>query len=178
MSTKSDSTSQDTLLDEGEIFKSLSHEIRRKIIKVLGHKTELSFSELNNAIGSVDTPTLSYHLKSLKYLVDQKNTQYRLTDIGQAAFLLMERIDHTNRFKTMKRKFKTANIVTIFCWVVIGIGIPWIIAPYVPESIRITVVVLLNIFTQINSVMIWTLWGTSWKSISTPKKIPESNLEP
>jgi DNA-binding transcriptional ArsR family regulator len=173
MTATSDSPSQQTVLDEGEIFKSLSHEIRRNIIKRLGAKQSLSFSELNAAIGLVDTPTLAYHLKSLKFLVDQKATQYSLTEIGQAALLLMDRIDQSNRFKSIKRKFRVANILTIVCWAIIGIVIPFIVAPYVPDSIRITVVVLLNIFTQINSIMIWFLWGYSTKSITTTNNAPE-----
>lgn len=162
MSEKSDSGAHSIVIDEGEIFKSLSHEIRRNIIKTLGEKKELSFSELNSAIGAVDSPTMSYHLKSLKYLVDQKSSQYRLTDIGQAALSLMSRIDQSNALKATKRQFgsylKWANLLTIVCWTVIGIIIPLMISPYVPESLRTTVVILLNVFTQINSFIIWFPW--------------------
>ena len=162
MSEKSGSAVSSPVIDEGEIFKSLSHEIRRNIIKALGKNQEMSFSELNSAIGAVDSPTMSYHLKSLKFLVDQKTSHYHLTEIGHAALSLMEKIDEKNILKETKRQFNTyvvwANILTILCWTVIGIIIPILVGPYIPVSLRITVTVLLNVFTQINSFLIWFPW--------------------
>ena len=161
-SSKKSDANQKTI-DEGEIFKSLSHEIRRKIIKTLGKKKELSFTDLKNEIGAIDSPTLSYHLRSLSFLVDQKNTQHFLTEIGNAALLLMDRIDQSKRISLGKNRFLLANIATILCWIAIEILIPFIIAPVTTEAIYISITIALNVCAQINFFIIWTLWGSSWK---------------
>jgi len=53
-----------SIIDEDALFKSLDHQVRRDIIKYLG-QNPLSFTEIINNLESVDSPTLSYHLKSL-----------------------------------------------------------------------------------------------------------------
>ncbi|MFX0035528.1 MAG: winged helix-turn-helix domain-containing protein [Candidatus Hermodarchaeota archaeon] len=75
-------------IDEDELFRSLSHKIRRDIIKILG-ENPLSFSEVINNLENVDSPTLSYHLKSLQPYLQQKESKYELSGIGEVAFNLL-----------------------------------------------------------------------------------------
>src|SRR4030042_6639198 len=91
--------------EEAEIFKSLAHEMRRNVIKALGKKNQSSFTDIKTEIGNIDSPTLSYHLKSLKPLIEQKSGQYILTEIGSIALLLMNRIDQSHTINKAKRQF-------------------------------------------------------------------------
>ena len=147
---------------EEEIFKTLSHEIRRNIIKLLGDQKQLTFTNIKNNIGTVESSSLAYHLKSMRPLIEQKETFYKLTEIGLAALSLMDRIDQSKRFKAAKNKFRWANIITILCWVVTSIAIPTIIAPYVERSLVRTVTIIIEVCMQVNFVIIFTLWGSSW----------------
>jgi DNA-binding transcriptional ArsR family regulator len=148
---------------EEEIFKSLSHDIRRNIIKLLGEHKEMTFTDLKNDLGTVESSSLSYHLKSMKPLILQKENLYKLSEIGFAALTLMDRIDESKRFKAAKNKFRWANIITIICWVISAIIIPVIISPYLEASITLTVTIIFEVCMQINFVLIFTLWGSSWK---------------
>jgi DNA-binding transcriptional ArsR family regulator len=49
---------------EDEIFKLLTHQTRRNIIKVLGER-DLTFSQIQKKL-EIDSPTLSYHLKTMR----------------------------------------------------------------------------------------------------------------
>jgi DNA-binding transcriptional ArsR family regulator len=54
---------------EEQLFKSLNNEHRRRIIRAIGERQEVMFTEIMHAIGSDDSPSLSYHLNTLEPLV-------------------------------------------------------------------------------------------------------------
>ena len=87
---------------EDDIFKSLNHPIRRKIIRVLGYNKTMTFSKILSSMENIDSPSLSYHLKSLRSSINQNKTGYFLTKIGKSAFKLVTRIDSPNQL----RKFR------------------------------------------------------------------------
>ncbi|MFX0075824.1 MAG: ArsR/SmtB family transcription factor, partial [Candidatus Hermodarchaeota archaeon] len=70
------------LSEEDEIFKLLTHPTRRNIIKVLGER-DLTFSQIQKNL-NIDSPTLSYHLKSMNQFVLQKKSKYSFSEIGRA----------------------------------------------------------------------------------------------
>jgi DNA-binding transcriptional ArsR family regulator len=74
---------------EESIFKTLSHQKRRDILRVIGEKKEASFSEIKTEADLPDTPSLSYHLNTLNRLVEQKEGKYRLSDLGRDVFNLI-----------------------------------------------------------------------------------------
>ncbi|MFX1286916.1 MAG: winged helix-turn-helix domain-containing protein, partial [Promethearchaeota archaeon] len=76
MNSQEKSNINDSEINEDAIFKSLSHEIRRNIIRHIGDKKESTFSDIKNNIMSIDSPTLSYHLKSLIPLITQEEGKY------------------------------------------------------------------------------------------------------
>lgn len=163
MSNESKFNSDQSVNEENEIFKSLSHEIRRKIITLLGEQKKMSFTDLKNGLGAnIDSPTLAYHLKSLKVLIDQKENNYYLTDIGDAALILINKIDQSERFNKGKKKIMYANIVTTICWIFTQVSVSNIISPYVDNSVLIPVILILNIVPQINYLVIWNLWGRTY----------------
>ncbi len=87
---------------EDEIFKSLNHPIRRNIIRVLGNNKSLSFSEILSNMDSIDSPSLSYHLKSLRFSINQNKTKYFLIKIGKSAFNLLTRIDNPKQLRIFR----------------------------------------------------------------------------
>ena len=89
---------------ESSFYYALSHEIRRKILKIIGDNEFSSFTNLKRIL-KVSTGTIYHHLDSLSQLIHQKkNKKYYLTDLGIHAYNslkenieIMESIDFSNR---------------------------------------------------------------------------------
>ncbi len=177
MASTANSAPTPSSTEEGEIFKSLAHEIRRNIIKSLGKKKQSSFTDIKNEVGDIDSPTLSYHLKSLKPLIDQQSGEYFLTDIGETALILMQKIDQSHTIKKGKRAFIYANVITTICWVLAQIIISNLIAPYVDIPTNVLVVIVIVVIAQINYQIIWRLYGKGW-GVSKHRKTVTAGLEP
>jgi DNA-binding transcriptional ArsR family regulator len=77
---------------EESIFKTLSNQKRRDILRVIGEKRQVTFTEIKNQVGIEDTPTLSYHLNALGQLLGQKEGKYRLSELGSDTYNLMCKI--------------------------------------------------------------------------------------
>ncbi|BCU66734.1 transcriptional regulator [Sulfolobales archaeon HS-7] len=71
-------------MDEG-IFEAISHRIRREIIKALGEKKEMTFSELMNQL-SLESSALAFHLRKLSKLIEKRGDVYYLTDLGRRTY--------------------------------------------------------------------------------------------
>ncbi len=169
MDSKKKTAQNPSITDKDEIFKSLSHSIRREIIKILGEKSKISFTEIKKNLNSVDSPTLSYHIKSLEYLLKKSNELYELTEIGRAALLLICKIDQSKGITKSKKIFGYANYVTMTCWIIIMIIIPILIGHYPKEVILWPVIIIINIMGQIN----FFINGRLWKSISNYTILPD-----
>jgi DNA-binding transcriptional ArsR family regulator len=77
-----------------EIFAALKHPIRRYILLFLEQKGEVSFTEIQNAVGVNDTGLMSYHLKELAPLVEQSaRGKYCLSEVGQASVELFRKVE-------------------------------------------------------------------------------------
>jgi DNA-binding transcriptional ArsR family regulator len=79
-----------------QIFSSLKHPTRRLLLRTLKEKPPKRFSQLQAEL-KVDSPTLSYHIDSLRGLVEKKGDYYSLTDLGVAAQNLMGRVEETRK---------------------------------------------------------------------------------
>ena len=145
-----------SIIEEDEIFKSLGHQVRRDIIKFLG-ENPLSFTEIKNNIEPIDSPTLSYHLKSLKLLLIQKTNKYELSEIGEAAFNLLSKTDESVRISRYKRKFLYAYYVTVICWIIASTVIPFIITAGIGFFTALYVNIVITIISTINYIIVWTL---------------------
>jgi len=84
-----------------EVFKALSHPVRRAILSELS-AGERRYSELMKAAG-VDSATLSFHLRALGGLIEGGGGRYRLTRVGRAAASLMEALDERDELETYRR---------------------------------------------------------------------------
>lgn len=74
---------------EESIFKTLSNQKRRDILRFIGEKKQASFTEIKKSIQIEDSSSLSYHLNSLQILITQKNEKYSLSELGQEAYNLI-----------------------------------------------------------------------------------------
>ena len=74
---------------EQEVFKVLEHQTRRNILKFIGEKKNPTFTDIIDAAKIADSPTLSYHLRTLAPFVERQNGSYKLTPIGQDAYSLL-----------------------------------------------------------------------------------------
>ena len=142
--------------NEDEIFKSLNHLVRRDIIKFLG-EGPLSFTEIKNKIESIDSPTLSYHLKSLELLLRQEGKEYELSEIGGATFNLLSKTDESVRITRYKRRFLYAYIITVFCWISASTILPFILVADLGPFTVLYISIIITIISTINEIIIWTL---------------------
>jgi len=74
---------------EESIFKTLSHQKRRDILRFIGERREATFTEIKNSVKMEDSPSLSYHLNALNGLIVQKEGKYSLSELGQDAYNLI-----------------------------------------------------------------------------------------
>jgi DNA-binding transcriptional ArsR family regulator len=80
--------------DYDEVFAALKHPIRRQILLLLEDKGELSFTEIQNALGLSDTGLISYHLKELATLIEQSGRgKYSLSEVGRASMTLLRKVE-------------------------------------------------------------------------------------
>jgi len=80
--------------DYNEIFAALRHPIRRQLLLLLEDKGEMSFTEIQNAVGMSDTGLMSYHLKELAPLVEQSTRgKYCLSEVGRASITLFRKVE-------------------------------------------------------------------------------------
>jgi DNA-binding transcriptional ArsR family regulator len=148
--------------NEDEIFKALVNKNRRSIIKSLGKKGRMSFTDILKNIGDIDSPKLSYHLKSLSGLIVQDDGQYKLTEIGNATVLLMNKIDQSEAIQKRKKKFMWANIASTIFLIFFIITVSIMIRGIIPENYVIWILLSLNIVAQINQQVIWYLYRKSY----------------
>jgi DNA-binding transcriptional ArsR family regulator len=105
---------------EESIFKTLSSQKRRDILRFIGEHKQASFTEIKKAVAIEDSSSVSYHLNSLQTLVIQQKEKYALSDLGQEAYSL---IIKTNAYtanniavKTIRRQLFSLIIVNAVLW--------------------------------------------------------------
>lgn len=144
-------------IDEEEIFKSLSHKNRRDIIKLIGNKGELTFTGIKNLFNSIDSPNLSYHLKSLQPLLIQNENKYKLSEIGRAAYDLLQKTDQSYKISKYKKKFTLAYIFTVICWLAAQFVVPLIV--YSDQKYFFLIPIVISIVSGVNYAIIAMLRG-------------------
>ena len=143
---------------DDEIFKSLSHKLRRQIIMAIGKEKSLSFSTIQDKLkNNIDSPSLAYHLKAMSQLLDLRDNTYTLNEIGNAAYLLLEKIDQSDRVKKGKKQFNYAYLITVICWILSQTIIPLVLLLDTRELQYIGVMITLNVLAIVNYLSIWKL---------------------
>ena len=141
-----------TLPDEETIFKSLTHQVRRHVIKLFKERQALAFSEIQKGLESIDSPNLAYHLKNMQALITQLEGKYSLTPIGIAALNLLSKVDQNTRIKWYKRKFMYAHIITVLCWIAVEALTPLIYNTVISPWTFTVIMIIINVAAAINQV--------------------------
>jgi hypothetical protein len=76
---------------EESIFKTLSHQTRRDILRVIGEEKQASFTQIKNSLKIEDSATVSYHINTLQPLIFQKDGKYALSLLGQDVYALINK---------------------------------------------------------------------------------------
>ena len=110
--------------DYNEIFAALKHPVRRQILLFLEDKSEVSFTEIQNAVGTSDTGLMSYHLKELAPLVEQSTRgKYCLSEVGRASITLFRKVemekDKTSR--AVHRELEQLFGKIVFLFFIVGV---------------------------------------------------------
>jgi DNA-binding transcriptional ArsR family regulator len=105
---------------EEAVFKTLSNQKRRDIIRLLGENTDATFTEIKHSTGE-DSPSLSYHLSALDKLIIQNEGMYRLSELGQEAYKLMNKIIastlSTSKIKSAQKWIFAMILVNSLLWI-------------------------------------------------------------
>jgi hypothetical protein len=102
---------------EEEVFKALDHQIRRNVLRYIGEAKEPTFTEILNTVNIPDSPTLSYHLKTLSPFVIQQRGRYILSPVGKAAYSLLLKTTMYNKQALYMKKKTGAIIGHIVLWI-------------------------------------------------------------
>src|SRR4030042_754966 len=103
---------------EEEVFKALDHQMRRDVLRYVGEAKQMSFTEIMNNVKVPDSPTLSYHLKTLGPFVEQRNGKYGLTVMGRDAYSLLLKTTSYSRLALFWRNKRNATMGTGILWVI------------------------------------------------------------
>ena len=101
---------------EESVFKALDHQKRRDILRFVGEKRNVSFTEIKNCVGFPDSPGLSYHLRTLDPLLDQREGKYHLSYLGKTAYDLLLRTGSYSRAALLYNKKKGTLIGHVVLW--------------------------------------------------------------
>ena len=109
--------SKDIMSLEEEVFKALDHQIRRDILRYIGEGKKPTFTDIMATTRSPDSPTLSYHLRTLAPFLEQKDDKYDLNPVGKAAYTLLLRTTSYNQVARLHKKKVGAIIGHIALWI-------------------------------------------------------------
>jgi len=105
---------------EERVFKSLSNEKRREIIRYLGERRGARFNEVKNDLSFEDGASLSYHLTSLDPLIIKEESGYGLSPAGRDAYNLMDKITSVSKatvvLGSVRRQVAVMIILNAILW--------------------------------------------------------------
>ena len=105
---------------EESIFKTLSHQTRRDILRVVGEEKQASFTQIKNSLKIEDSASLSYHLNTLQPLVTQKDGKYSLSMLGQDAYTLISKTaaytESNSTVNFLRSKFPLVIVANAVLW--------------------------------------------------------------
>ncbi len=122
---------------EQDVFKALENQKRRDILRIVGERKSIGFTEVLNASKIPDSPTLSYHLRELSPFIQQKEGKYQLTPIGRDAYNLLLKTASYGKVVLFQKKRYGATFGNLLLWT-IGIAAGF----YLEVDITLTAVIL------------------------------------
>ncbi len=143
-----DEESQTETLEES-IFKTLSNQKRRDILRFIGENKQATFTEIKKAAQIEDSSSVSYHLNSLQTLVIQQKEKYVLSEIGQEAYNLIVKTNaYTSTTVVVHSLRKQLSIL------ILANAVLWAIAIFVTSELE-------GRLSQLTSFTFIALWSTS-----------------
>ncbi|MCW4029902.1 MAG: helix-turn-helix domain-containing protein [Candidatus Bathyarchaeota archaeon] len=103
---------------EQDVFKALENQKRRDILRLIGEKKTISFTDILNTNKIPDSPTLSYHLRELAPFLTQKNGKYELTPMGKDAYSLLLKTASYNKVVLFQKKRLGATLGNLLLWAI------------------------------------------------------------
>ena len=163
------------------IFAALKHPLRRRILLLLDEKGEVSFTDIQKAMGVDDTGLMSYHLKELELLISQSTRgRYRLSEIGKTSVALLKKVERSRDVSGTVRK-ELGTLAGKVLWFLLISAVPWIAAMTVDiyasaqlisaTKITLTWVYALSLLAMYGSVALFTLYDRHYFS-----KVPRKNI--
>ena len=141
---------------EESIFKTLSNQKRRDILRFIGENRRVTFTEIKKDAEIEDSSSVSYHLSSLKPLIAQKEEKYSLSELGQEAYsLIVKTSAYTSTNVTLgylRRQLTLLILANSILWFTAIILVNWIA---VQLSVNATLV-LVALWAISNSLLIIT----------------------
>lgn len=118
---------------EETIFKTLSNQKRRDILRFVGEYKQATFTEIKKAAEIEDSSSVSYHINSLQTLIVQQHEKYVLSDLGQEAYNLIVK---TNAYTTtnvivgyLRRQLSLLIIANALTWALAIFSVRYIEGP-------------------------------------------------
>ncbi len=122
---------------EQDVFKALENQKRRDILRLVGEKKGISFTEVLNLSKIADSPTLSYHLRELAPFIEQNQGKYQLTPMGKDAYSLLLKTSAYGKVVLFQKKRYGATFGNLLLWL-IGISA----AAYLEVDTVLTLIIL------------------------------------
>jgi|WetSurMetagenome_2_1015567.scaffolds.fasta_scaffold124179_2 hypothetical protein len=122
---------------EQDVFKALENQKRRDILRLIGEKKGISFSDILNTSKLPDSPTLSYHLRELAPFINQKQGKYELSPIGKDAYNLLLKTGTYGKVVLFQKKRVGATFGNLLLW---AIGI--VAAVYLEVDITLWAIIM------------------------------------
>jgi len=139
---------------EQEVFKALDHQTRRDILRYIGEGKEPTFTGIMNTVRIPDSPTLSYHLKTLAPFLEQHNGRYRLTPMGKDAYSLLLKAGTYDKLTLFQKKQFGATLSNAILWATAiaaaaYLEVNWILtAVILPANAAISISTTYQLFKQ------------------------------
>jgi DNA-binding transcriptional ArsR family regulator len=103
---------------EQDVFKALENQKRRDVLRLIGEKKGITFTDLLNASKISDSPTLSYHLRELAPFIEQKEGKYQLTSMGKDAYSLLLKTSAYGKVVLFHKKRYGATFGNLLLWLI------------------------------------------------------------
>jgi len=93
-----------------EVLKALSSSTRRTIMRQISEKGSASYTEIMQVLGldpSLESGRFNYHLKELSEagLIERINGEYRITDTGKSALILVDQVTRESKGEAKVDRF-------------------------------------------------------------------------
>jgi DNA-binding transcriptional ArsR family regulator len=106
---------------EQDVLKALENQKRRDILRLIGEKRGISFTDILSTTKLADSPTLSYHLRELSPFISQNQGKYELSPIGKDAYSLLQKTASYGKVVLFQKKRLGATLGNLLLWS-IGVG--------------------------------------------------------